>query len=130
MHFWLNVFTHIIRMQPRFKKRVFVKLKFFDLKACVRYFYFFYQMIPLHKLWKLLFISSKVLFSIPFTLSRLKRTHKSGKFMVSLIVLHILAGLIFGITQKPLYMTSSNLCRKYIINEKNLLHGMAVWVIC
>ena len=37
-------------------------LKFLDLKACVRYFHQIF-MIALQKLWKMLFISSKKLFS-------------------------------------------------------------------
>ena len=34
--------------------------------------------------------------------------------MMSWIGLHKFAGVIFGITQKPLYITPSNLVRQYI----------------
>ena len=37
-------------------------VKIIIIKACVRYFLFFHQMIALQKLWKILFISSKKLF--------------------------------------------------------------------
>ena len=37
--------------------------------------------------------------------------------MMSYIGLHKFADVIFGITQKPLYITSSNLVREYILNK-------------
>ena len=37
--------------------------------------------------------------------------------MISWIILHKFAEVIFGIIQKPLYTTSSNLVQKYITNE-------------
>ena len=37
--------------------------------------------------------------------------------MMSWIGLHKFAGVIFGITQKPPYITPSNLVREYITNK-------------
>ena len=52
----MNIFFQI--------KHVLVQInRLTSLKTCVRYFSFFHQMIALQKLWKMLFISSKKLFS-------------------------------------------------------------------
>ena len=67
-------------------------------------FLFFHQMIALQKLWEMFFISSK-------KLSRFKRTSGSRIIEISCIGLHRCVGVIFGITQKPLYVTPSNLAR-------------------
>ena len=45
--------------------------------------------------------------------------------MMSWIGLQNLAALISGITQKLLYLTSSNLVRKYITNKNNPLHAVS-----
>ena len=63
---------------------------FLDIKACVRYFLFFHQMMTLGKFRKMRFISSKKLFLFPKysnfcnffpsfpSLSRFKRKNESG----------------------------------------------------
>ena len=90
--------------------------------ACVCYFLFFHQMIPIENYHKGLFhrktpfrsrdIHFFVIFSLS-TLSWFKRTNESGRIMMSWIGLHKLADLISGITQKPPYITSSNLIKKF-----------------
>ena len=42
--------------------------------------------------------------------------------MMSCIGLHKFAGVIFGITQKLLFITPSNLVREYITNKKNFVN--------
>ena len=106
---------------------------FTKIKASVRYFFikvlFFYQMIALQTLWKIFFISSKKLFLflrysnflfyvffIPFyTIPTQKNKWKWC--MMSWIGLQKFVDVIFGITQKPLYIIPSNLVRQYITNK-------------
>ena len=92
------------------------------LRLLFAIFFFFYQIIDL-KLWKIIFISYKKLFSFwrnsnlcnffPFlsTFSRFKRTNESGIIYISWIGMEKLANVILGISQKPLSITSSNLAR-------------------
>ena len=95
-------------------------------KACVRYFFikflFFHQIIALQKLWKM-FISSKKVFLFsrysifcyffPFLpeFPDSKGQMEVGQFLMSWIGLHKFVDVIFGVTQNPLYITSSNLVR-------------------
>ena len=98
------------------------------VKACIRnfvsfFFFFFHQMIVLQTCPSMLFFFiEKALFVLeifhvlsffPFfsTISRFKRTNGSGIIYVSWIGSHKFADLIFGITQKSLYITSWNLVR-------------------
>ena len=84
-------------------------------------FLIFHQMIVLQILWKMLFNSSKKLFlflrhsnfcnffpSFP-NFPDSKGQMKAEWFMIWWTGLHKLAYVIFEITQKPLYITSSNL---------------------
>ena len=102
------------------------------VKGCVSYFHqilFFHQMIALYKLWKMLFISSKKLFSFTRYLnfcnfspsfprfSDLKGKMKVSQFMTSWTDLHKLSDVIFGITQKPLYITETWPGNTSLINE-------------
>ena len=89
------------------------------IKLVSTIFYIFNQMIALQKLWKIFFISPKKLFlsqdsnfcnffhSFPHFPDS-KWQMKVEQFMMSWTGLHKLAGLIFGITQKLFYITSSN----------------------
>ena len=97
------------------------------VKACVRYFLikflFFHQMRVLQNLWKIFFIPSKKLFSFskysnfcnffpsfphfPYS----KWQMEVEQFTMSWIGFHKFTGENFGITQKPLYIISSNLVR-------------------
>ena len=98
-----------------------------NLKACVHYFlsnfYFFHWMTALKKLWKMFIILSKKLFSYS-RYSKFcnffpsfahfpdwKGQMEVEQFMMSWFGLHKYADVIFGITQKLLYITSSNLVR-------------------
>ena len=49
--------------------------------------------------------------NVQITLSRLQGQMQVEQFMMSRTGLHNFADVIFGITQKPLYITSSNLFR-------------------
>ena len=101
--------------------------QFLCFKACVCYFFiiflFFHQMIALQKLRKVFFISSKKLFlysrysnfcnffpSFPHFPDS-KGQMEVEQFMMSWIGLHKLVGVVFGITQKQLYITPSNFVR-------------------
>ena len=106
------------------------------LKVCLLFFIkflCFHQMIALQKLWNMLFISSKKLFLFP-RYSRFcsfipsfphfpdwKGQIEVELFMMSWIGLHEFADVIFGLTQKSLYIISSNLVR-YITNKRIFLN--------
>ena len=114
----------------------------FELKACVHYFlsnfYFFNQMIGLQKLWKMFFISSTKLFLVsryshfcifflpilflPFHTFQTQRDKWKWNNL-SWIGLHKFADVISGITQKPLYIISSNLVRQYITYKEIFLNS-------
>ena len=93
-------------------------------------FLFFDQMIALQKQWKIFFILSKKFFSFSrysnccnFSPSFPHFPDSKGQmevelFMMSWIGLHKFTGVIFGITQKPHYITPSNLVRWYITNKE------------
>ena len=105
--------------------QVVYKLSFYS-KACVRYFlsnfYFFTKWWPFKNYEKCFLFHLKSSFRsrdiqvfvfFPFfsTLSRFKRANGSRKFMMSWNGVHKFADVSFGITQKQLYITSSNLVR-------------------
>ena len=86
-------------------------------------FIFFHQIVTFQKVWKMLFISSEKLFwfsrhlfffTFISTFSRFKMINENVIVYVSWIVLHKLADVNLGITQKALYITSSKLL---IINK-------------
>ena len=88
-------------------------------KACATYFFFLHQMTTLQKLWKKLFISSKKLFSFTrhsifcnFFPSLPHFPNSKGQWKWDNLC-HKLASIyvIFRITQKPLYIVSSNLVK-------------------
>ena len=91
-------------------------------------FLFFHQMIALLNLWKMFFIESKMffsfskysifcLFSIPFHTFQTQKDIWKWNNLMSWIGLHKFADIIFGITQKPLYIISPHLVRWYITNK-------------
>ena len=49
-------------------------------------------------------------------------TNESGIFYDVMIWQHKLADVIFRITQKPLYITASNLFRQYVTNKGSFLN--------
>ena len=89
------------------------------LKACVHYFssnfYFFDEkkcfLFHLKSSFRSQDIHIFVLFPFLSRLSRLKKTNGTGIIYDVIIGLHKFADAIFGITQKPLYIKSSNLLR-------------------
>ena len=93
---------------------------------CLQFFYF-HQAVALQKLWKMLFISSEKLFlflrySNFVIFPSFWHFAANGQMevewsMISWIDLHKLTYLILEITQKPFYITSSNLVRYYITNK-------------
>ena len=108
----LSVFDHSVALPLKGSTYWFIK-------AFVRYFFikflFVHQMIALQKLWKMLFISPKKLFSF----SRYSNFCNFPKFpdwkgQMNNLWCHDLnkfADVILGIIQKPLYITSSNLVK-------------------
>ena len=101
------------------------------LKLVSAIFHFFLQMTL--KTMKKIFFSYKKIFLFPrYSKSCnffaffpqfpvLKGQIKGGLFTMSRIGLHKLTDVIFGITEKHLYITSSKLIRKYIINIETFL---------
>ena len=80
-----------------------------SLKACV---HFFHQMIAIEKLWKRLYISSKNPFgSRDILIFEIFSLHLETSYSKGQTGFHNLTDAIFEITQKPLYITSSNLIR-------------------
>ena len=100
-------------------------------KACVNYFLscikflFFHQMIALYFIKKLFFFSrysSFCSFSRPFYFADSKGQMEMDLFMTSWIGLHKFADVIFGITERPLYVMLSNWVRQYITNKRIILN--------
>ena len=111
-----------------YEKKILVKA---NSLFCIK-FVFFHQMIALQKLWKIFFISSKQLFSFSrysnfynffpcfphFPDSKGQIIYMSWIYvMMSWTGLHKFEDVIFGITQKLLYITSSNLIIYYIMSK-------------
>ena len=103
-----------------------------DVKTCVRYFlsnfYFLTNLQPFknYEIYflfhlKTFFRSQDIQFFVisPFFphFPNLKRQMEVESCMMSQVDLHKFADVIFGITQKPLYITSSTLVRQYITNK-------------
>ena len=99
--------------------KVVMLYRFDCSSSCVRYFLFSHQIIVLQKLWKMLLISSNKLFSFSrysnfcnFFPSFPHFPDSKGQMKVEQYIgFHEAKDLIFGITQKPLYITLLHLVR-------------------